>query len=169
MKDRTSISMEGEDMHRYATLDAGCGECFRGDVNVDSYASYTKALLRDIPNFVYCTIEYLPFKNRTFRHVKSYHVIEHVDKPYLALKELIRVSDYHVTVKCPHRFGMNAKGGAHKNHLFTRTWFVKALHFFQTYFSDRLYFRTGISEKRTFFWFLPEEITVEVFRGRSID
>jgi hypothetical protein len=25
---------------------------------------------------------------RAFEHVKSYHVIEHVDKPYLALKEL---------------------------------------------------------------------------------
>jgi ubiquinone/menaquinone biosynthesis C-methylase UbiE len=163
--------MEGEHMHRYVTLDAGCGECFRGDVNVDLYKeasehrSNTKVQLKDIPNFVNCSIEYLPFKDRTFRHVKSYHVIEHVDKPYLALKELIRVSDCHVVIKCPHRFGMNAKGKTHKN-LFTRTWFVRALTFFQTYFSDALYFRTGISRKQTFFWFVPEEITVEVFRGR---
>jgi hypothetical protein len=29
MKNRTSISMEGEHMHRYGTLDTGCGECLR--------------------------------------------------------------------------------------------------------------------------------------------
>lgn len=158
-------------MYRYMTLDAGCGECFRGDVNVDlhvgatEHRSNTGVQLRDIPNLVNCSIEYLPFRDRAFKHVKSYHVIEHVDKPYLALKELIRVSDRHVVIRCPHRFGLNAKGKTHKN-LFTRTWFVKALAFFQTYFDGSLYFRTGISVKQTFFWFIPEEITVEVFRGR---
>jgi ubiquinone/menaquinone biosynthesis C-methylase UbiE len=163
--------MEGEDVPRYMTLDAGCGEFFRGDVNVDLYKgptehrSDTKVQLGGIPNFVNCSIEYLPFKDRAFRRVKCYHVIEHVDKPYLALKELIRVSDYHVIIKCPHRFGMNAKEKAHKT-LFTRTWFVKALRLFQTYFSGNLYFRTGVSRRRAFFWFIPEEITVEVFRGR---
>jgi hypothetical protein len=84
----------------------------------------------------------------------------------LALKELIRVSDYHVVVRCPHRFGTSAKGKTHKN-LFTRTWFVKALGFFQTYFSGGLYFRTGISRKRMTLPFLPDEITVEVFRGKN--
>jgi ubiquinone/menaquinone biosynthesis C-methylase UbiE len=158
-------------MHRYVTLDAGCGECFRGDVNVDLYKgatehrSNTKVQLKDIPNFVNCSIEYLPFKDRAFRHVKSYHVIEHVDKPYLALKELIRVSDCHVVIRCPHRFGEHATKKTHKN-LFTRTWFVKALGFFQMYFGGRLYFRTGISRKRMTLPFLPDEITVEVFRGR---
>jgi ubiquinone/menaquinone biosynthesis C-methylase UbiE len=163
--------MEGGHMDRYLTLDAGCGECFRGDVNVDLYKeasehrSNTKVELKGIPNFVNCSIEHLPFKDRAFKHVKSYHAIEHVDKPYLALKELIRVCDSHLIIKCPHRFSLNAKAKTHKNQL-TRTWFVKALGFFQTYFSGTLYFRTGISRKQTLFWFIPEEITVEVFRGR---
>jgi ubiquinone/menaquinone biosynthesis C-methylase UbiE len=153
------------------TLDAGCGETFRGDVNVDLYVGAsehrpdTQVRLRNIRNFVNASIEYLPFRDRTFEHVKSYHVIEHVDKPYLALKELIRVSNYHVVIKCPHRFGKHAKGATHKNH-FTRTWFVRALNSLQKRFGGNLYFRTGYSKQRIFpLSFLPEEIIVEVFRG----
>jgi hypothetical protein len=105
---------------------------------------------------------------RAFEHVKSYHVIEHADKPYLALKELIRACSKHLLIRCPRRFRANARGETHKTQ-FTRTWFVQASGFFQTHFSDNLYFRTGIYRKRTSpLSFLPEEIVVEVFRGRCI-
>jgi SAM-dependent methyltransferase len=177
MKNRTNIFMEEEkmeevDTYRYMTLDVGCGYCFRGDVNVDLYTDATvhrsdpRVQLRGIPNFVNCSVEYLPFKDRAFDRVTSYHVIEHVDDPYLTLKELIRVCNRHLLIRCPHRFGAHARNPEHKN-LFTRTWFVHALTAFQKVFAP-LYWRTGVSRRRPFLWFVPDEIEVEVFRGQKV-
>jgi hypothetical protein len=164
MKNRTSISMEGEEMPRHITLDVGCGDFPRGDVNVDlQCGNYKNVQWKGIPNFIKCSIDHLPFANRTFSFVNCSHTIEHVDKPFLALKELVRVADRHVVIHCPHRFGWNSRGD--KNRI-NRSWFVSALTNLQAQF-EPLYFRTGISRKRTFLFFVPEEIEVEVFRGKA--
>jgi hypothetical protein len=105
---------------------------------------------------------------RAFEHVNSYQVIEHVDKPYSALKELIKACSEHLVICLAHRLRANARGETHKTQ-FAGTRFVQALGFFQTHVSGNLYFRTGISRKRTTpLSFLPEEIAVQVFRRRCI-
>lgn len=41
---------------------------------------------------------HLPFKERTFDTIFMIHVLEHLDNPFLCLKEAIRVSKRHVTL-----------------------------------------------------------------------
>ena len=95
-------------------LDVGCGGHFCGDVNIDLYVEdpshnrvtkFHKLDTKQIPNFIQCDAQYLPFQNEVFTEAYSTHVIEHVPKPALMLRELIRVSSSIVTVECPHRYG----------------------------------------------------------------
>jgi len=119
------------------TLDVGCGNRPWGDVNCDINIGYTpeggdqkeRGIFinpHKIKNFVKCDAQYLPFKNNIFNKVFCFHVIEHINNPYLLLKELIRVSHSSVTIKCPHRFSKGAKLPHHK-HYFTKGWFGKTL------------------------------------------
>jgi len=118
-------------------LDVGCGlnkdtpeSVPQGDVNCDLQKPLAK-----ISNFVLCDAQHLPFKDKTFSFVYSSHVIEHVDNPFLMLKELIRVANSKVLIRTPHRlllkgycrvkFG-NKSPAQHRCH-FDKKWFVKAL------------------------------------------
>jgi ubiquinone/menaquinone biosynthesis C-methylase UbiE len=80
------------------SLDVGCGQRQRGDVNVDIY----KPIKKPRSEFVLASSAHLPFKDDSFEQVFCHHMLEHLENPYPALKELIRVSSY--TVKCivPH-------------------------------------------------------------------
>lgn len=94
-------------------LDVGCGNCPVGDVNCDLFIEKSPHIYRQanpeinpkkIPNFVKCDACHLPFHNGAFEEVYCLHLLEHLDKPIKALKELIRVSKRMVIVKVPHRF-----------------------------------------------------------------
>lgn len=96
-------------------LDVGCGNVPTGDVNVDLYTNHPEQRwprlpvdTRRIRNFVLADALHLPFRDKTFRHVYSRAVIEHVADPVLFLKEVIRVSSRKVTVITPHRYGRHA-------------------------------------------------------------
>jgi len=72
------------------TLDIGCGynEAFKnaqfhGNINVD----IRKPLIR-IPNFIQCDTHFLPFRPDTFDLVFFFEVIEHVESPLKALKQI---------------------------------------------------------------------------------
>lgn len=121
------------------TLDVGCGNNGRGDVNCDLFP-YSDSGHRsgkhgspcDIPNFVMCDAMHLPFKNGSFSEVFSSHVIEHVQNSFFMLNEMVRVSSKTVIVKCPHRYGDRAviktrkwRKRFHINHL-NINWFKKA-------------------------------------------
>lgn len=79
-------------------LDIGCG----GDpfphatVLVDCVLQQTKhrheALRRDARHFVVADIGCLPFKEKCFEFVYCSHLLEHVDEPIKACKEIIRVA-----------------------------------------------------------------------------
>jgi len=71
---------------KYSILDVGCGDRPRGDVNCDI------ELRKNIPNFVLCSAEYLPFRENSFDIVTSFYVIEHIPNIYKFLSELYRVS-----------------------------------------------------------------------------
>jgi len=72
------------------TLDIGCGgsedfkiQKVRGDVNCDILKPAFK-----IRNFVLCDAHYLPFKASSFSQVFMYEVLEHLESPFKALKNI---------------------------------------------------------------------------------
>lgn len=116
------------------SLEVGCGERPKGNVNVDLFIEETtqrflgRALKpKLIPNFIKASIDYLPFPDNTFETVFGFHVIEHTDDPMHSLRELIRVSSRNVIVKTPHRLSRTAALCRWHKHTFNKTWFLKAL------------------------------------------
>jgi len=116
-------------------LDVGCGYCARGDINLDYRIGWNPEIeqtrdvhitARNIPNFVLGDALHLPFRDKIFKKVFCYHVIEHVSNPYRLVQELLRVSNGRVGIRCPHRFSKHAKMPYHRQY-FTRTWFARAL------------------------------------------
>lgn len=110
-------------------LDVGCGPHPRGDVNCDLYIKLRGEGViepKHIPNFVLCDGQFLPFKEDVFDVVYCFHVIEHVENPFLLLRELIRVSKDKVLLKCPHRYSPSAKHPYHL-HYFSQKRIARAL------------------------------------------
>jgi SAM-dependent methyltransferase len=117
-------------------LDVGCGSRPKGTVNVDFFnggnwnphdgnqeqGEYIN--LKKIPNYIMADAQYLPFKDEAFTEVISSHTIEHVQNPYIMLKELIRVTKQSTTVRCPHYKGSGAIR-PHHLHYFDENWFIK--------------------------------------------
>lgn len=63
---------------------------------------------------VVCDVHYLPFKKDAFQDVFCFHVLEHVENPALALKELVRVANRLVELEVPHYLSRMAKSEKHK-------------------------------------------------------
>lgn len=98
-------------------LDIGCGNAPTGDVNVDLPGSErhrdgVKIFAKKISNFVYASVYFLPFRDDCFDEVVSFHLLEHLDTPISALKEMIRVSKNIVSVVVP-AFGYPGECGEH--------------------------------------------------------
>ena len=81
-------------------LDVGCGDTPRGNVNVDVVRSRRKRGA----SFLYASALYLPFRNSCFNLVYSRALLEHLEDPECALKEMFRVSKREVFVIIPHRY-----------------------------------------------------------------
>jgi SAM-dependent methyltransferase len=72
------------------------------DINVD---------LMRLPHVnVIADVQHMPFANRSFDEVYCFHVLEHVENPALALKELVRVASQLVELEVPFWLGKNARG-----------------------------------------------------------
>jgi len=72
-------------------LNAGCGCDKWGDIRVDveRFSSlYDKVTTVN----VLASIEFLPFLDKAFAEARCYHVLEHVEQPFLCLRELRRVA-----------------------------------------------------------------------------
>lgn len=78
-------------------LDIGCGgnlidapenPTIRGNINID--INKPKKGFH-IENFIQCNAEMLPFRDDTFDSVSMYDVIEHLDSPGIAMKEIARI------------------------------------------------------------------------------
>ena len=98
-------------------LDLGCGNTPTGDVNVDLPSSErhrdgTKLVPKKIHNFIYASSYALPFRNNSFDDVVSFHLLEHLETPLTALREMIRVSKNVVTVVVP-AFAYRGECGEH--------------------------------------------------------
>jgi len=134
-------------------LDVGCGSRpyrKRGyeTVCIDTYAGYTpqaedQRRLVKVEHgdyFVRASEEHIPFKDNVFLLVVARHTIEHVDQLFQMLKELIRVSNQKILIKCPHRFSIGAKKPFHK-HYFNITWFRNTLKNFDVKYKILLSYR----------------------------
>ena len=121
-------------------LDVGAGHRFKGDVNVDLFIEATAhrsldadqrvntdTKLEDIPNLIKADCIYLPLKNSIFDMTVSNHLIEHIEEPFLLLKEMKRVTkpDGLIKITTPHKLSHNRKWILHK-YSFNFTWFIKA-------------------------------------------
>ena len=85
-------------------LDVGCGGIPKGDVNCDLFigeSPHTSLFIHKPKNFVQCDAGYLPFRNSIFTLVYSSHLLEHLTNPFLATKEMKRVSQKVVYMKIP--------------------------------------------------------------------
>ena len=165
-------------------LDVGCGANPRGNVNCDLYrtdnlghrnlGADSRINSKAIPNFILCSALNLPFKDDFFDVVLCSQVIEHTDKPFSLLKELIRVSTLKVIVETVHRLGDSAalshkrRVWIKKHHIskFNFRWFEKASKSLGCY----------VANSRILGWEyfparflplvqLPNEIRVEIVKG----
>jgi len=111
-----------------------------------------------------CDVCHLPFKSGSFEQVYASHILEHVDNPVQALKEMLRVSRKAVTVKVPHMLSAVAKQDTpypfdkHKN-VFRRKWFAEVL---------KNYGFTCKTNQQPWLLFFarPYEIEVTIFRAQ---
>jgi SAM-dependent methyltransferase len=157
---------------RESCLDVGCGNTPHGTVNVDLYIEKTPDRLDGsildpgkIKNLVRADCCHLPFPDCSFKTVCCFHVIEHIKNPLKLIRELYRVAESHIVVKCPHRYSIADRTKANKKvhiHYFGVNWFVKALE----YLSIKCY-KINVSKTSLFgpyiqVLFYPHEITLEI-------
>lgn len=83
------------------TLNAGCGVNMWGDIRVDLQRFSDRLYIKKTTANIIADIQNLPFKEQIFREVHCFHVLEHVDNPKKALKELRRVNGGSLLIRVP--------------------------------------------------------------------
>ncbi len=74
------------------TLDVGSGANPHGDVNLDMYTGYSPHAEMNVKKpTIRADAHYLPFQNEMFIGVHCSHTLEHLTKPEVALREMLRV------------------------------------------------------------------------------
>jgi uncharacterized protein YbaR (Trm112 family) len=75
------------------TLDVGCGDNPRGNINIDCY------IPKVIPNnFIMANAEYLPFKNRSIDVLTSNYNLEHLIDPVNFIRNAMKISRERVEI-----------------------------------------------------------------------
>jgi len=64
----------------------------------------------------------LPFKDKQFKKVTMFHVLEHLNNPVKTLNELVRIADL-VEVRLPHKYSISAMSDRTHKHTFDCSWF----------------------------------------------
>ncbi|MFH1505974.1 MAG: methyltransferase domain-containing protein [archaeon] len=94
-KNKIDFVLENLDKSPKVILDAGCGDgthlrVLRKNKKFEVWGVDVEKLA-DLPNVLCCSIEKMPFKDKKFDAVVCVDVLEHVDSPKKAIKELNRV------------------------------------------------------------------------------
>lgn len=162
----------------FEVLDVGCGFNPQGDVNIDLHTGISEhrasrpLIPQEIPNFVLCDAQHLPFKDDAFPKVFSKDTLEHVggkpqennSGPYRMLREMVRVSQCIVEVEVPHRFSLaNVEKRFWKrehNAFFNLRWFERVLPKIEKQLSVKLSVLVELKYKPLFIYFLmmPDKI-----------
>lgn len=96
-------------MENFKKLNLGCGETKKvGYINVDWQAAVQPDVIHDLNIFPY------PFLDNYFDLIEAAHVLEHLDKPFLAMKEIYRIlrPGGELLIKVPHF----SRGFTHAEH-----------------------------------------------------
>jgi ubiquinone/menaquinone biosynthesis C-methylase UbiE len=83
------------------TLNIGCGRDFWSDVRLDLRKECKPTLIADAQN--------LPFVNDSFKVARMSHVLEHLDNPYKALHECLRVTTDRIKLTFPDQRDMRSR------------------------------------------------------------
>lgn len=83
-----------------STLNVGCGFDSWGDVRLE-VERYSWRYKRKTTANVIGDAHHLPFRSDVFTKVRCYHVLEHLDNPFQAYKELKRVTKGEIIVRVP--------------------------------------------------------------------
>jgi len=104
LEDSRTVS---QDVWEKLTLDVGCGANPKGDVNGDLFTGYTPHNIsitidpKKTKNFVNLDAQFLPFRDNVFTKTFSFHCLEHLKRPLIALKEMRRVTRGQIIIKVP--------------------------------------------------------------------
>lgn len=80
------------------SLNVGCGSDSWGDIRVDITFNFLS--MRCKPTIL-ADAQYLPFRDGSFKTVKASHVLEHLENPFKALDELLRVATKDIILSFP--------------------------------------------------------------------
>lgn len=95
--------------NNYKRLNLGCGESKKKSyINVDFRKELSPDIVHDLNIFPY------PFENNYFDLIEAFHVLEHLDKPFLVMRELHRIlkPGGKLHIKVPHF----SRGFTHSEH-----------------------------------------------------
>lgn len=90
-------------------LNLGCGEDYKeGYVNVDFHSHVKVEVVHDLNAIPY------PFADREMDYILASHILEHLDKPFVVMKELHRIlkNNGELHIKVPHF----SRGFTHSEH-----------------------------------------------------
>ncbi|RLG58992.1 hypothetical protein DRN87_06100 [Candidatus Geothermarchaeota archaeon] len=148
-------------------LDIGCGDNPRGTVNVDKYLISPEIRLSKVETEadVIADVEKgLPFPDKSFEIVTAYHVLEHTENILKALLELIRVSNYLVIIRVPHRLSRYNKLPYHRHQYLNVKFFKRILEKLKKYRVIRAYdIEVHYKPHVKYFLQLPDEIEVFIW------
>lgn len=88
----------------------GCGNKAIGNVNIDLHPYDLTQCMRKwnphkIEYYITATAEELPFPNKSFNYIIATHVIEHIENPIKAMKEMSRVCTKKTILITPSQYG----------------------------------------------------------------
>jgi len=90
-------------------LNLGCGEYKKkGYINLDANKSFNPDIIHDLNKFPY------PFDDNYFDIIEMDHVLEHLNDPFIIMKEIHRIIKHNgvLTIKIPHF----SRGFTHADH-----------------------------------------------------
>lgn len=144
---RTSAEAEAAP---FQTLDVGCGENPRGNVNCD------QLYLAPAENFVKLDLNKpLPFKDKSFNQVIACHVLEHLENPLFSLEEWKRVATKKVVVYVPDLKEFGAVGEHWSRHYYT--WSFSSLQ----YLMEHVFPRVEVYSNRRFVMWKRKDTFIE--------